>query len=774
VIAWLAGICVLILAASVGGFWLLNHRSELPSERASPEIVQVQPDLSHPEQVPPVEPKRSDVIPSEASPAPEKKSDLKPPPEKPPEEKRPPVKEQPAPPIEVEREVALSEDPDPEREFRLVDAVNAQRAQAGCEPIFLDAELSRGCQAHARYLAHNAPRLAKKEAKFDEEDPSLPGFRDEGRKTAPRAIIVESEPLAALQEWQEDPARRSLILQPRLAAFGAGFARNVEGQWFSVFDLSSGIGPEEPAGPAPASHGAVFYPVHNQKRVPLWFPGNETPDPLPDLINKVAGYPITITFPPGQPVEDVQAHLECPEDRDVAIWLSTPEKPANPQQAQGQQNTICLLARQPLRPRMRYTVRVSARVASRPWNLTWSFTTVSSEEIHHERAGGVLRTLNAFRRRAGLKPVRLEVEQSRACLAHAQYLAANVPAHPDLNWTEEKPDLPGFTSSGNAIARSASIQGGGGPAEVVSGLIDSLVTRHQVLDPNLHALGLGYAPFTRGSLIWVMALFRNHDRTSARTELLYPAPDQVEVPLGYPVGEVPSPIPPNEKEAGYAVTAWWPGGVPVRDATAEVSDGAGQKVPGWLSSPEKPAIPDYPQLSICCIPQAPLKPGTRYTVTMRAQVEEKPWERSWSFTTVQAPDSYSAKLAQIILQRLNAVRQTAGLAPVELDDDLSKGCQAHARYLARNARSPVIRGMGIHKEDPSLPGATAEGARAGHAAVIAILLDPPSVVEGWMATLYHRIPLLTPDLQRVGFGHARMDGPKWACVLDTRNGKAGK
>ena len=40
-----------------------------------------------------------------------------------------------------------------------------------------------------------------------------------------------------------------------------------------------------------------------------------------------------------------------------------------------------------------------------------------------------------------------------------------------------------------------------------------------------------------------------------------------------------------------------------------------------------------------------------------------------------------------------------------------------------------------------------------------------------MATLYHRLPILRPDLERIGFGHARIQGHKWACVLDTGNGR---
>jgi uncharacterized protein YkwD len=125
-----------------------------------------------------------------------------------------------------------------------------------------------------------------------------------------------------------------------------------------------------------------------------------------------------------------------------------------------------------------------------------------------------------------------------------------------------------------------------------------------------------------------------------------------------------------------------------------------------------------------------------------------------------------------ILAQLNTVRREAGLPLVRLDAELSRGCRSHACYLARNAINPLTHGMAIHKEDASLPGATPEGVRAANKAVIAVLLDPGTCLENWMATLYHRIPLLAPNLQRIGFGHARMEGRKWVCVLDTGNGRA--
>ena len=265
-----------------------------------------------------------------------------------------------------------------------------------------------------------------------------------------------------------------------------------------------------------------------------------------------------------------------------------------------------------------------------------------------------------------------------------------------------------------------------------------------------------------------------HDRgRETDREFFYPAPDQQGVPLIYPPNEVPSPIPADSKGkmAGYAITALFGQQPEVTTVTAKLTDAKGAAVDGWLSTPEKPAIAGYPQRSLCFLAKTPLRPDTRYSMTFNAEVNGRPWRRTWNFTTVKNPDRYSDDLDEKIVARVNAVRKAAGLKPVRLDAELTRGCQSHARYLALNSRRSAGRGMNVHKQDADLPGASPEGAKAAEKSVIAVLLDPQTCVENWMATLYHRIPILVPNLERVGFGIARLNGHKWACVLDTGNGR---
>ncbi|MGH7223548.1 MAG: CAP domain-containing protein, partial [Gemmataceae bacterium] len=425
----------LLLASAAGGIWIWTrsfHAEAEPSiaARATPSPLPVADASGAPRTKPETRKPQADK---------NKPVETKPPPDKPPNVK--PSSDEnapPPPPVEEKKEIELADDRPPELSFDLVDAINVHREKAGREPIYLDAELSNGCQSRAEHLARNVGRL---------------GDKDVSAKQATECVAAEA-PLAAIEKWMRQPARRAAILEPRLRTFGAGFARNVAGQWVSVFDWTGGLDRQPPLETTPIK-GAIVYPVPAQSRVPLWFPGNETPDPLPDAVNKLAGFPITLTFPPRSRLETVTAHLRDADERDIDVWLSSPEKPANPRFANAQQHTICLIAKKPLRPNTRYRIEVSATVNGEPWSAKWGFTTVSAGEIHHELAGKLLRTLNGLRRRAGLPPVPFDAECSKACAAHARYLGLNTATHPMLDWNAEQKNLAGYTEEGAAAARSA-------------------------------------------------------------------------------------------------------------------------------------------------------------------------------------------------------------------------------------------------------------------------------------------------------------------------------
>jgi hypothetical protein len=135
----------------------------------------------------------------------------------------------------------------------------------------------------------------------------------------------------------------------------------------------------------------------------------------------------------------------------------------------------------------------------------------------------------------------------------------------------------------------------------------------------------------------------------------------------------------------------------------------------------------------------------------------------------QKPDSRRANDAvELRVKRLvDRYRIAVGLPPVALDAKLSKDCGAHAEYMRLNNNSAAMAGLNAHHERPNLPGASADGAACGEAADLFFgVSDLEVAVDGWMATLYHRRPILTPTLERIGVGYSRLsDGSYMAALM---------
>jgi hypothetical protein len=127
------------------------------------------------------------------------------------------------------------------------------------------------------------------------------------------------------------------------------------------------------------------------------------------------------------------------------------------------------------------------------------------------------------------------------------------------------------------------------------------------------------------------------------------------------------------------------------------------------------------------------------------------------------------------LNRVNACREQAGLKPVKLSDDLSLGCQVHARYLLLNAAVITSQGLNPHEELPTLNGFSQVGRQAAHASVISGYSSKPPEdwpahsVDLWLGSFYHRVPILNPSLKMIGFGYAT-DGQAWKVVMDVESG----
>ncbi len=119
------------------------------------------------------------------------------------------------------------------------------------------------------------------------------------------------------------------------------------------------------------------------------------------------------------------------------------------------------------------------------------------------------------------------------------------------------------------------------------------------------------------------------------------------------------------------------------------------------------------------------------------------------------------------VERVNEYRAAAGLAPVRADPALSKGCMEHAQYMLQNRGTAAMVGLEAHTQRPELPGATPAGAACGKAAdLFPGVSDLGTAIDGWMAGIYHRRPMLDPGLETIGVGYAALpDGSLMAALM---------
>ena len=188
-------------------------------------------------------------------------------------------------------------------------------------------------------------------------------------------------------------------------------------------------------------------------------------------------------------------------------------------------------------------------------------------------------------------------------------------------------------------------------------------------------------------------------------------------------------------------------------------------------SPIRNWNPTCQNVTVCLIPKEPLKPNATFYVHLQGQVDGKPWDKKWKFTTGDAGLSV-AQAKRIVFERINHYRSHAGLSPVTPDEDLGRGCQRHAEYLVLNMPAFTSDKISPNDEDPLLPGYTREGMLASRQSDVFINAPTPLIqIDDIMSTFSRRVYLLDPTLQRVGYGCAHDIGRGWRCVLDLNGGR---
>jgi uncharacterized protein YkwD len=265
---------------------------------------------------------------------------------------------------------------------RALARINFHRKQAGLPPVTLDANLSRPCQAHAAYVARNLDHPTTRRLGPHTEDPGLPLYTPAGAEAAQKSIInyytTSLEPaqynpgdVLAVDSLMSTFFHRIPLIHPNLRRVGIGIAQDKQGgmyRYVTVIDIRDS---RRRGGPR---HPVVVYPADGQKDVPTTFINTEQPNPTPaEGAGKRLGYCVTATFPLGVRVDNAEASLSGPGDAGVDAWVSTPARPTPGAAFQG--NSLCLIAREPLRRNTTYTARLRAVVDGRPVRKSWTFTT---------------------------------------------------------------------------------------------------------------------------------------------------------------------------------------------------------------------------------------------------------------------------------------------------------------------------------------------------------------------------------------------------------------
>src|SRR5262249_11150660 len=216
-------------------------------------------------------------------------------PDKPPNPQPPPVVAE-TPHPEQNRKPPERQQPaplPPGTEARVLTRLNTSRREAGLAPVVLDADLARACRDEARQAAEGPGKLAPRQ---DRE-----------------ALLFVSDPLPALDGALATCFARLRFLDPALERFGVGWGQRPSGERVTAF-RSAGAASSSGGGRRDAE---LIYPSDGQRDVPLSFPGNEVPDPIPQASRKVAGFPVTVTFPSGTSISDATGRLLGGDGREV-------------------------------------------------------------------------------------------------------------------------------------------------------------------------------------------------------------------------------------------------------------------------------------------------------------------------------------------------------------------------------------------------------------------------------------------------------------------------
>jgi len=266
-------------------------------------------------------------------------------------------------------------------------------------------------------------------------------------------------------------------------------------------------------------------------------------------------------------------------------------------------------------------------------------TFVDLDKAAADREAIALDTVNRYRRLAGLTPVTSSGVIRQAALAHAFYTLFNgaLPSIRDLGIHKEEASGQGYTGD-NVLSRAQHfgypqrsmaevITHRGEPAGAVTDWIDSVYHRFPLLRADLVELGYGDAYLGPMS---VQVMDMSYREKATGRIIVYPAANQVGVPIAFNGNEIPDPAPNASYPIGYPVTATFDRNASVTVGGFHLRDPSGTDLPGVTLLPNQPDMEN----SFAYMANVPLKPGTTYTADLTYTLNGRAGHTVWKFTTV--------------------------------------------------------------------------------------------------------------------------------------------
>jgi hypothetical protein len=207
----------------------------------------------------------------------------------------------------------------------------------------------------------------------------------------------------------------------------------------------------------------------------------------------------------------------------------------------------------------------------------------------------------------------------------------NILTHP-----EEK-GKPGYSEEGHQAGMRSILGRGMGAETLAFGMVNTYFHRQDVIRPHALAFGVGYD----GSFGGIDGRSALGKAPAQYWPVLCPVPGQQNVSLHY--GKEAPDACPGDNAAGYPITVYWgTSNLKIKSHSLKaVPPGPlpkGASLPAvecYLFDPSQgveAGMTRYQQC-VCVMPKDPLRPNTTYEIELEVDVDGKPWQKTWRFTT---------------------------------------------------------------------------------------------------------------------------------------------